>query len=84
MNAFKAYPLAIAASMLGGAAWVYLIRHLDRKHIFAANLSWDVLVTLLCTLLPVFMYGIKLDFKAILGCTLAVLGVALVHLGEAK
>lgn len=84
MNAFKAYPFAITVSALGGAAWVYLVRNLDRKHIFATNLSWDVLVTLLCTLLPIVMYGIKLDFKAVLGCILAIAGVVLVHFGEAK
>ena len=83
-DAWRAYPLGILASIIGAASWMYMIRHLKHEHIFLANLSWDVLVALLLILVPIFMYGIKLDTKAILGCILAVSGIILVHFGEAK
>ncbi len=83
-DALKAYSLGIFASAIGATSWMYMIRHLKHEHIFLANLSWDVLVALLIVILPIFIYGIKLDFKAILGCILAISGIVLVHFGEAK
>jgi hypothetical protein len=83
-DAWKAYPLGIFASAIGAISWMYMIRHLRHEHIFLANLSWDVLVALLIVILPIFIYGIKLDLKAILGCILAISGIILVHFGEAK
>ena len=82
--AWKAYSFAIFASAIGASSWIYMIRHLKHDHIFLANLSWDVLVAILIVILPIFIYGIKLDLKAILGCILAISGIILVHFGEAK
>ena len=83
-NAWKVYPLGVFASMLAGVSWIYMIRHLLYKNIFFANFAWDIIVTVLCAILPIFMYGIKLDLKATIGCIIAVIGVVLIHLGEAK
>lgn len=84
LNAWKIYSIGIFAGIVATTSWIYMIRHLSNKYIFIANFGWDITVTVLCALLPIFMYGIKLDFKAILGCILAILGVILIHLGEAK
>jgi len=83
-DALKSYSIGITASVIGAISWMYMIRHLKHEHIFLANFSWDVLVAILIVILPIFMYGIKLDFKAILGCILAISGIVLIHLGEAK
>lgn len=84
-DAWRAYPLAILASAIGVTSWMFMIRHLKNEDIFLANLSWDVLVkALLIVFLPIFLYGVKLDIRAILGCILAISGVVLVHFGKAS
>jgi hypothetical protein len=84
LDAWKIYPIGISAGILATTSWIYLVRHLSPKHIFFANFGWDITVTVLCALLPIFMYGVKLDFKAIMGCVLAITGIILIHFGEAK
>jgi drug/metabolite transporter (DMT)-like permease len=83
LDAWKIYPIGVAAGILVTTCWIYMIRHLSPKHIFFANFAWDITVTVLCTLLPIFIYGIKLDLKATVGCILAFVGIVLIHLGEA-
>lgn len=82
-NAWKIYPIGVFAGIIATTSWIYMIRHLPNKHIFIANFGWDITVTVLCALLPIFMYGVKLDIKATMGCILAIVGVILIHLGEA-
>jgi len=84
LNAWKIYSIGSFASVVAALSWIYMIRHLNHKNIFFANFAWDITVTVLCATLPIFMYGIKLDLKAILGCILAISGVILIHLGETK
>lgn len=83
-DAWRIYSIGIFGGIIATASWIYMVRHLSSKYIFLANFGWDITVTVLCALLPIFMYGIKLDLKAILGCILAIAGVVLIHLGEAK
>ena len=83
-DAWKIYPIGVFGSMIAGASWIYMIRHLEHKHIFFANFAWDVTVTVLCVMLPIFMYNVKLDFRAILGSILAIIGIIIIHFGNAK
>jgi len=85
LNAWKIYSIGSFASVVGGISWIYMVRHLSGyKQIFLANFGWDITVTILCTLLPIIMYGIKIDYKTTLGCILAISGIVLIHFGEIK
>lgn len=81
---WKIYTYGVFASALAAISWIYLIRHLSHRHIFFANFAWDITVTILCAILPIFMYGVRLDTKAVLGCILATIGIILIHLGDAQ
>jgi len=83
LDAVKSYSIGIIASVIAVVGWLYLIRNTEHKNIFFVNILWDVGVTVLCVILPVLMYNIRLDTKAIVGTIIALVGVAIVKSGAA-
>lgn len=84
-DAWRVYPLGIFGGIVGTVSWIYMVRHLaGNKQIFLANFGWDITVTVLCALLPILMYGVKIDLKTLIGCILAISGIVLMHFGEIK
>jgi uncharacterized membrane protein len=80
----KAYIYVILASAIAGITWCQLARSTKHEDLFTINLIWDVGMTILYVLMPVIFFNIKLDFKAILGTVICIIGLLLVKLGEAK
>lgn len=70
-----AYPLAVFSGGLAAASWVALIRKLSLEQQFVTNLIWDVGVTLLCVILPLIVFHVKIDLKTGVGAGVAVLGL---------
>jgi hypothetical protein len=75
MNPVLSYPMAIFAGTLSASCWVYLVRNLPDKEQFITNMIWDIGVTIICIILPLLLYTIKLDLKTIVGVTIAVIGL---------
>ena len=71
-----AYGISIVAALVATVMWLYLIRTYDEKtDIFVVNVIWDVVVSLITILVPLFMYNVKMDMKTLVGGILAIVGV---------
>ena len=76
-----AYTISIAAAVVATAMWLYLVRtYSEKKDIFVLNTVWDVVVSLITILVPLFMYNIKMDMKTVIGCVLAIVGILITKL----
>jgi len=76
-----AYGISIVAALVATIMWLYLIRTYDKKaDIFVVNIIWDVVVSLITILVPLFMYNIKIDMKTLIGGILAIAGVLITKL----
>ena len=82
LNPLKLFPIGLFASMILSLSWLNLIQNLETKHMFLTTIIWNVGITTLGVLLPIFLYGVKLDARAIVGSVLAIVGVLLVHSGK--
>ena len=81
--AWKSYALSVFASLCGSLGYTYFLRSLARQQIFVANLVWDVAIVILCIILPVIFYKIKLDSAAVIGSVIAVIGIIIAKYGSA-
>jgi drug/metabolite transporter (DMT)-like permease len=76
-----AYGISIVAALVATVMWLYLIRTYDKKtDIFVVNVIWDVVVSLITILVPLFMYNVKMDMKTLIGAILAIVGVLITKL----
>jgi len=76
-----AYGISIVAALVATVMWLYLIRTYDEKtDIFVVNVIWDVVVSLITILVPLFMYNVKMDMKTLIGAILAIVGVLITKL----
>jgi drug/metabolite transporter (DMT)-like permease len=70
------YCLANLGGFISISSWMFLIRQLkDDKHILIINIVWDVGITLMVILFPIFLFNVKLDLKTAIGCSIALLGI---------
>ena len=70
------YFVANLGGIISISTWMFLIRQLkDDKYILIVNVVWDVGITLMVILFPIFLFNVKIDLKTAIGCTLAVLGI---------
>ena len=76
-----AYGISSVAALVATIMWLYLIRTYDEKSdIFVVNVIWDVVVSLITILVPLFMYNVKMDTKTLIGAILAIVGVLITKL----
>jgi len=76
-----AYTISIAAAVVATAMWLYLVRtYSEKKDIFVLNTVWDVVVSIITILVPLFMYNIKMDMKTLIGCVIAIIGILITKL----
>jgi|LakMenEpi03Aug12_release.lakeMendotaPanAssembly.Ray.scaffolds.fasta_scaffold294490_2 hypothetical protein len=76
-----AYSISIIAAVVATAMWLYLVRTYDeKKDIFVINVIWDVVVSMITILVPLFMYNVKMDMKTLIGGILAIVGVLITKL----
>ena len=76
-NSSLAYFISIAGGAISGLAWCWMARSVRQDQMFFANLAWDFVVTAIFTMLPIFLYGLHLDTKTILGAIIAVIGLTI-------
>ena len=75
-NAFMAYTLAILAAVISVTAWTFLVRHIkEPNNIMVINCIWDVGVTIMVLVFPLFLFDFKIDTKTIVGCVISVIGI---------
>ncbi len=71
-----AYGISIVAAVVATVMWLYLVRtYHEKKDVFVINVIWDVVVSMITILVPLFMYNVKMDMKTLIGGILAVVGV---------
>jgi drug/metabolite transporter (DMT)-like permease len=84
-NPWKGYGLPMLVAMLSTAAWMWLIRSIDSdRQTFWINMAWDVGATLICIIMPVFLYGVKVDTRTAIGCAISIIGLMIVKTSEGR
>src|ERR1017187_9956948 len=76
-NSSIAYFISIAGGAVSGMAWCYMAKSVRQDQMYFANLAWDFVITVIFTMLPIFLYGLHLDTKTILGAIIAVIGLTI-------
>jgi hypothetical protein len=68
-------PVAIAFGTTTVVIWYYMIRHIgDRDRIYVYNMCWDTIMCGVYYLLPIFVFGVKLDRIGVFGLCLMIIG----------
>ena len=80
-NGILAYSIAILAAIISVAAWTFIVRNTkDPNTIMIVNCAWDVGVTLMVLVFPLFMFDFKLETKTIIGCVISTIGLIIAKL----
>jgi multidrug transporter EmrE-like cation transporter len=75
------YPLGIFFNACGAALWFYVAKITSGKETYIAAVIWDAMAAFAFFILPLLMFGIKLNWLNVLGLGFGALGITLMRMG---
>ena len=75
------FPVGIMLNAIGAGIWFYVAKVTTGKETYIAAVIWDAMAAFAFFVLPLLMFGVKLNWLNVLGLCFGVIGILLMRAG---
>lgn len=75
------YPLGVSLNAIGAALWFYVAKVTTGKETYLAAMIWDGMAAFSFFVLPLLLFGVKLNWLNTTGLVFGAIGIILMKLG---
>jgi len=75
------YPVGIVLNVIGASLWFYVAKMTTGKETYLAAMIWDGMAAFTFFILPLLLFGVKLNLLNTIGLLFGILGIILMKIG---